>query len=106
MDRDGNGAVWVGFRPTPPRPALLKKTVKKPVYRPAPSVSTGTRLTRPDGYPTRPDLVDSTASQFKFKFGSENEGFEEAHFYASREEMENLVLDDPLNNGKVVFELP
>ena len=32
--------------------------------------------------------------------GSENEGLEEAHLYASREEMENLVLDDPLNNGK------
>ncbi|XP_030963812.1 sorting nexin 2B-like isoform X2 [Quercus lobata] len=31
--------------------------------------------------------------------GSENEGFEEAHLYASREEMENLVLDDPLNNN-------
>ena len=82
------------------------RLVKKPVYRPAPSVSTGTRFTQPDRYPTQPDSVDSTASQFKFRFGSENKGFEEAHFYASREEMENLVLDDPLNNGKVVFEPP
>ncbi|XP_038693636.1 sorting nexin 2B-like isoform X3 [Tripterygium wilfordii] len=32
--------------------------------------------------------------------GSEsNQGFEEAHLYASREEMVNLVLDEPLNNG-------
>ncbi|KAL4285171.1 hypothetical protein GQ457_16G012180 [Hibiscus cannabinus] len=29
--------------------------------------------------------------------GSENPGFEEAHLFASREEMENLVLDDPLS---------
>ncbi|KAL1109291.1 hypothetical protein V6Z11_D03G167700 [Gossypium hirsutum] len=28
--------------------------------------------------------------------GSENPGFEESHLFASREEMENLVLDDPL----------
>lgn len=27
--------------------------------------------------------------------GYENQGYEEAHLYASREEMENLVLDDP-----------
>ena len=65
------GRYGSGF--DPPRP------VKKPVYRPAPSVSTGTRLTRPNGYSTR---------------------FEEAHLCASREEMENLVLDDPLNNNK------
>ncbi|XP_038707862.1 sorting nexin 2B-like isoform X2 [Tripterygium wilfordii] len=32
--------------------------------------------------------------------GSENnQGFEEAHLYASREEMENLVLEEALNNG-------
>lgn len=31
---------------------------------------------------------------------SENQGFEEAHLYASKEEMENLVLDDPLNDTK------
>ncbi|XP_052198010.1 sorting nexin 2B-like isoform X2 [Diospyros lotus] len=30
--------------------------------------------------------------------GSENQGFEEAHLYASREEMENLVLDDSLSS--------
>lgn len=30
---------------------------------------------------------------------SENQGFEEAHLYASKEEMENLVLDDPLNSN-------
>ncbi|XP_021278080.1 sorting nexin 2B-like [Herrania umbratica] len=30
--------------------------------------------------------------------GSENQGFEEAHLFASREEMENLVLDEPLSN--------
>lgn len=29
---------------------------------------------------------------------SENQGFEEAHLYASKEEMENLVLDDPLSS--------
>ena len=34
-----------------PRPAPLKK----PVYRPASPASMGTRLTRSDGYPTRPD---------------------------------------------------
>ncbi|XP_038721877.1 sorting nexin 2B-like isoform X1 [Tripterygium wilfordii] len=28
-----------------------------------------------------------------------NQGFEEAHLYASPEEMESLVLDEPLNNG-------
>uniref|UniRef100_A0A2N9EN31 Uncharacterized protein n=1 Tax=Fagus sylvatica TaxID=28930 RepID=A0A2N9EN31_FAGSY len=65
------GRYGSGF--DPPRP------VKKPIYRPALSVSTGTCLTRPNGYPTR---------------------FEEAYLCASREEMENLVLDDPLNNGK------
>ncbi|GAV58666.1 PX domain-containing protein/Vps5 domain-containing protein [Cephalotus follicularis] len=32
--------------------------------------------------------------------GSENQGFEEAHLYASREEMDNLVLDEPLNSSK------
>ncbi|XP_015874646.2 sorting nexin 2A isoform X1 [Ziziphus jujuba] len=32
--------------------------------------------------------------------GSENQGFEEAHLYASKEEMENLVLDEPLNDNK------
>lgn len=32
--------------------------------------------------------------------GSENQGFEEAHLYASKEEMQNLVLDDPLNGSK------
>ena len=32
--------------------------------------------------------------------GSENQGFEEAHLYASKEEMENLVLDEPLNGNK------
>ncbi|KAL5580625.1 hypothetical protein UlMin_013067 [Ulmus minor] len=32
--------------------------------------------------------------------GSENQGFEEAHLYASREEMENLVIDEPLNGNK------
>lgn len=32
--------------------------------------------------------------------GSENEGFEEARLYASKEEMENLVLDDPLSDTK------
>ncbi|XP_021676718.1 sorting nexin 2B isoform X2 [Hevea brasiliensis] len=31
--------------------------------------------------------------------GSENQGFEEAHIDASREEMESLVLDDPSNNS-------
>ncbi|KAJ8768681.1 hypothetical protein K2173_023585 [Erythroxylum novogranatense] len=31
--------------------------------------------------------------------GSENQGFEEAHLYTSREEMENLVLDDPSDNA-------
>ncbi|XWS74407.1 hypothetical protein CRYUN_Cryun02cG0213400 [Craigia yunnanensis] len=30
--------------------------------------------------------------------GCENQGFEEAHLFASREEMENLVLDEPLSN--------
>lgn len=30
--------------------------------------------------------------------GSENQGFEEAHLYASREEMESLVLDDSLTS--------
>ncbi|XP_022755532.1 sorting nexin 2A-like isoform X2 [Durio zibethinus] len=30
--------------------------------------------------------------------GSENQGFQEAHLFASREEMENLVLDEPLSN--------
>ncbi|KAF8397195.1 hypothetical protein HHK36_016102 [Tetracentron sinense] len=29
--------------------------------------------------------------------GYENQGFEEAHLYASREEMENLVIEEPLN---------
>ncbi len=32
--------------------------------------------------------------------GSETQGFEEGHLYASKEEMENLVLDDPLNDSK------
>uniref|UniRef100_A0A2N9J5C7 Uncharacterized protein n=1 Tax=Fagus sylvatica TaxID=28930 RepID=A0A2N9J5C7_FAGSY len=72
---------WVSTRPALPIP-VIKKPVQKPVYRPASSVSTGTSLTRLDS-------VDSTASQFKKKLIS-----------ASREEMENLVLDDPLNNGK------
>ncbi|XVF20381.1 hypothetical protein REPUB_Repub11eG0193700 [Reevesia pubescens] len=31
--------------------------------------------------------------------GSENQGFEEAHLFASREEMENLVLDEPLSSN-------
>ncbi|KAG7949372.1 hypothetical protein I3843_13G059100 [Carya illinoinensis] len=31
--------------------------------------------------------------------GSDNEGFEEAHLYASKEEMENLVIDNPLNDS-------
>ncbi|KAB1202228.1 Sorting nexin 2B [Morella rubra] len=32
--------------------------------------------------------------------GSQNEGFEEAQLFASKEEMENLMLDDPLNGSK------
>ncbi|VVA16481.1 PREDICTED: sorting nexin [Prunus dulcis] len=32
--------------------------------------------------------------------GSEKQGIEEAQLYASKEEMENLVLDDPLNGNK------
>lgn len=32
--------------------------------------------------------------------GSETEGFEEGHLFASKEEMENLLLDDPLNDTK------
>ena len=44
-NRDGNGAVWVGFRPATTR---LETRPKKPVYRPAPSALTGTRLTQPD----------------------------------------------------------
>jgi hypothetical protein len=45
----------VSTRPAPPR---LETRLKKPIYCPAPFVSTGTRLTRPVGYPTgtRPDL--------------------------------------------------
>lgn len=31
---------------------------------------------------------------------SENQGFQEAHLYASKDEMESLVLDDPLNDNK------
>ncbi|XP_059666805.1 sorting nexin 2A-like [Cornus florida] len=31
--------------------------------------------------------------------GYENQGYEEAHLYASREEMESLVLDEPSNGG-------
>ncbi|KAM6578358.1 hypothetical protein CsatB_030195 [Cannabis sativa] len=32
--------------------------------------------------------------------GSENQSFQEAHLYASKEDMENLVLDDSLNGNK------
>ncbi|KAI4305386.1 hypothetical protein L6164_028756 [Bauhinia variegata] len=32
--------------------------------------------------------------------GSEEQGFQESHLFASREEMENLVLDDPLSTSK------
>jgi hypothetical protein len=32
--------------------------------------------------------------------GSETQGFEEGHLYTSKEEMGNLMLDDPLNNTK------
>ena len=45
MVKDGNGAVWVGFRPS--RPVKIPVS-KKPVYRPVPPVLTGTRLTRLD----------------------------------------------------------
>lgn len=31
--------------------------------------------------------------------GSEKQGFEEAHLFASREEMENLAVDEPLNSN-------
>ncbi|GLU11931.1 hypothetical protein SLE2022_286490 [Rubroshorea leprosula] len=31
--------------------------------------------------------------------GSENQGFQEAHLFATREEMESLVLDDPSDHG-------
>ena len=37
-------------------PTRLDTRPKKPVYCPASPVITGTCLTRPDGYPTRPDL--------------------------------------------------
>ncbi|PON77983.1 Vacuolar protein sorting-associated protein 17, Vps [Parasponia andersonii] len=35
--------------------------------------------------------------------GSENQGFEEAHLYASKEEMENLVLDESFNGDNKSF---
>ncbi|OVA07834.1 Phox homologous domain [Macleaya cordata] len=37
--------------------------------------------------------------------GSENQGFVEARLYASREEMENLVLDEPPSNGQSISSL-
>ncbi len=72
--KDGNGAVWAGFRPAPthlytrpkktrllPHPACfngysfnstqpdsVSPAPKKPVYCPTPPASTDTRLTRPD----------------------------------------------------------
>ena len=43
--KDGNGAVWVRFRPTPTR---LETRPKKTVYCLASSASTGSHLTRPN----------------------------------------------------------
>jgi hypothetical protein len=54
--KDGNGAVWVRFRPAPPRPDPFRYPPQKTRLLPRPACLTGTRLTRPDGYPTRPDL--------------------------------------------------
>uniref|UniRef100_A0A2N9ENM7 Reverse transcriptase domain-containing protein n=1 Tax=Fagus sylvatica TaxID=28930 RepID=A0A2N9ENM7_FAGSY len=47
--KDGNGAVWVGFRPAPPRPDPFRYPPQKTRLLPRPACLTGTRLTRPDG---------------------------------------------------------
>jgi hypothetical protein len=50
------GRYGSGFAPPRLDPTRLDTRPKKPVYCPAPPILTGTRLTRPDGYPTRRDL--------------------------------------------------
>ena len=54
--KDGNGAVWVGFRPDP---TCLDTRTKKPVYCPAPLASMGTRLTRSDQFKTKKIITNS-----------------------------------------------
>jgi hypothetical protein len=51
------GRYGAGFAPPRHAPIRLETCPKKPAYCPAPSASTGTHLTRPDGYPTRSDSV-------------------------------------------------
>ena len=50
ISKDGNGAVWVGFRPIPPR---LDTRPKKTHLLPHPACFNGTCLTCPNRYPTR-----------------------------------------------------